>query len=232
MGGFARRKYPCLPLLCAKPGESYAAGQKRWVEETRAAIEAGLKAFGPVEPRKFSATDPLKNRGVGQLPGGGVRLAVYAHGMLRGRKEGEPVVDSAIVAAGDWAGFNPADVTVGSTWTIPAAAVGRLVPVLSPMTDAIFTPQPNDATKAELTAKIESVSDGHALVRLTGRLESQHNRDGDPKFPIHAEAALEGLAIYDAAAKQMQALLIVSHGTYRRSSATQATAGVVEWRAK
>ena len=215
-----------------KPGEKYAAGQERWVQETRAAIEAGLKAFGPVEPRKFSATDPLKNRGVGNLPDGGARLAVYSHGMRKGRKDGEPVVDSAILPASDWASIRPSDLTAGKNWTIPAAAVGRLVPVLSPMTDAIFTPQPKDATKAELTAKIESVSDGRALIRLTGRLESQHNRDGDPKSPIHAEAALEGMAVYDVAAKQIQSLLIVSHGNYRRSSATQATAGVIEWRAK
>jgi hypothetical protein len=216
----------------AKPGETYAAGQERWVRETRAAIEAGLKAFGPVETRKFSATDPLKNRGVGNLPDGGARLAIYAHGMRKGRKEGEPVVDSAILPASDWAAFKPGELTVGKSWAIPATATGRLVPVLSPMTDAIFTPQPNDATKAELNAKIESVTGGRVLIRLTGRLESQHHRDGNPKFPIHAEARLEGLAAYDANSKQMQALLLVSHGSYRRSSAAQDTAGVIEWRAK
>jgi len=48
-----------------KTGETFAAGQQRWVQETRAAISAGLTAFGPVEPRKVQATDPLEHRGCG-----------------------------------------------------------------------------------------------------------------------------------------------------------------------
>src|SRR5438552_11420257 len=93
----------------AKPGETYAAGQERWIKDTRAAIEDGLKAFGPIEPRKAEATDPLKNRGIGKLPDGGVRLAVYAHGMRNGRKDGEPVVDSAMLKAGEWSAFAPSE---------------------------------------------------------------------------------------------------------------------------
>jgi len=100
------------------------------------------------------------------------------------------------------------------------------------MTDAIFTPQPKDATKTELNAKVESVTNGRALIRLSGQLESQHNRDGDPKFPIRADAAIEGLAICDAKTKELKALLLVTKGSYHRSTAPQATAGVVEWQAK
>lgn len=216
-----------------KAGEKYAAGQKRWIEETRAAIEEGLKAFGAVEPRKAQKTDPLKNRGVGKLPDGGVRLAVYAHGMLKnGKKDGEPIVDSAHLKASDWAAFTPSDLTVGKSWTISAEAVNKLVPVLSPMTDAIFTPQPKDATTAELKATVQKVENGKAQIKLTGKLESMHNRDGDPKFPIRASATLEGLLECDAKSKEPRALLLVSQGEYRRSTAPQATAGVIEWRAE
>jgi hypothetical protein len=215
-----------------RTAETFAAGQERWIKETRAAIEAGLKAFGPVTMRKAETTDPLKNRGCGCSANGVVRLAVYAHGMRKDRKEGEPVVDSAMLTATEWASFAPADLTVGKSWTIAPEAVSKLVPVLSPMTDAIFTPQPKDATKKDLTAKIESVSNGRALIRLSGELETKHNRDGNPKFPISAEATIEGLALFDGTKKEVQALLLVTHGKYNRSAATQATAGVIEWHAK
>src|SRR5262245_45943218 len=215
-----------------KAGEKPAEGQARWVKETRAAIEDGLKAFGEVKPRDPKKTDPLKNRGVGQLSNGGVRLAVYAHGMHKGKKDGEPVVDSAVLTAGEWGAFAPPALTAGTTWTLPAAAVSKLVPVLSPMTDAIFTPQPKDATLAELTAKVDGVVDGRALVRFTGRLETQHNRDGDPKFPIRASAAIEGVALCTAPGQPPRALLLLTKGEYRRSAAPQATAGVIDWRAE
>src|SRR5262245_52952214 len=215
-----------------KTAEAIAAGQERWVKETRVAIEAGLKAFGPVTVRKAEATDPLKNRGCGCSADGVVRLAVYAHGMRKDKKDGEPVVDSAMLTANEWSSFAPRDLSVGKSWTIAPEAVSKLVPALSPMTDAIFTPQPKDATKKELTARIESVSNGRALIRLSGQLESKHNRDGDPKFPISAEATIEGLAICDAAKKEVLALLLVTSGKYNRSAATQATAGVIEWHAK
>jgi hypothetical protein len=215
-----------------KPGETPAAGQERWVKETRVAIEDGLKAFGETQLRMAKPTNPLKNRGVGTLPGGGVRLAVYAHGMRKGQKDGEPVVDSALLTPGEWASFTRGEIAPGKSWTVAPEAVGKLVPVLSPMTDAIFTPQPKNATKAELTASVERIADGKALIRLNGQLESQHNRDGDPKFPIHASAAIEGLAVADVASKELQSLLLVTHGEYRRSTAPQATAGVIDWRAE
>src|SRR5262249_58083088 len=128
-------------------------------------------------------------------------MAVQATAMRNGRKNVEPVVYSTNLSADDWSAFAPGELTVGKTWTIPATAVGKLVPVLSPMTDAIFTPQPKDATRAELTAKVERMEGGRALIRLSGRLESAHNRDGDPKFPIRASATLDGLAEYDTASK-------------------------------
>jgi hypothetical protein len=215
-----------------KAGEKPAEGQARWIKETRAAIEEGLKAFGEVKPRDPKKTDPLKNRGVGKQADGGVRLAVYAHGMFKGKKDGEPVVDSSILTAGEWSAFAPPALAAGTTWTIPAAAVGKLVPVLSPMTDAIFTPQPKDATHAELTAKIESVAESRALVRITGRLETQHNRDGDPKFPIRASATIEGFMVCDTAGQPPKALILMTKGEYRRSSTPQATAGVIDWRAE
>src|SRR5260221_11982891 len=98
-----------------KPGETHAAGQERWIKETRAAIEDGLTAFGETEKRMVRTTNPLKNRGIGRLPGGGARLAVYAHGMLRRKKAGEPVVDSALLTGSDWSAFTRGEIAGGTS---------------------------------------------------------------------------------------------------------------------
>lgn len=215
-----------------KPGETFAAGQERWVHETRAFVEAGLQEFGPVERRRPQTTDPLKHRGVGVLADGGVRLAIYAHGMRKGEKDGEPVVDSALLTKNDWADFLPKQFEVGSTWSVPAPVLGKLAPVLSPLTDVIFTPQPRDMTKAELVGTVEHICGGTAYIRWTGQLESQHLRDNDPKYPIRANARLEGLAQVTVATRHMRRLLLVTDGVYRRSTTPQILGGVIDWRAE
>src|SRR5690242_6238826 len=46
--------------------------EKTWPDEVRAALRAGLRAFGDVPPRKAAWRDPLPLRGRGLRPDGGV----------------------------------------------------------------------------------------------------------------------------------------------------------------
>lgn len=216
-----------------KSGETPRAGQERWKIETRDALEAGLKAFGPVPPRNPQQTAAFANRGVGTAADGSARLALYCR-LLRGTKfEGEPVVDSVVLSAAELAAFAPPKAEVGAGWSIRPEVAKRFVPALSPITDSIYAPRPKDTKEARLTAEVESVSGGIARVKLTGHWETLHHRDGDPKFPLRMNADAEGVVLYDVAHQRPLAILMVLKGTYRNvppwDNKPQPTAGVVEW---
>ena len=112
----------------------------------------------------------------------------------------------------------------------------RFSPVLSPMTDSIYTPQPKDVQTATLKATIDKVEGNVARVRLTGSWEATHYREEDPKLPVRTAATAEGVMFLDAGGKSVRALLLVFKGTYRNippyDKTTQPTAGVVEWTSK
>jgi hypothetical protein len=220
-----------------KPEEKSAEWKARWARETREAVEEGLKAFGAVAERPpLPAADPLPERGCGCTKEGGARLAVYVTGMRNGRKEGDPVVDSVILTEKEWHSFLPEKVAQGFEWTIPEEATKRFSPVLSPMTDSIYTPQPKDVQVATLKATIDKVEGNVARVRLTGSWEATHYREEDPKLPIRTAATAEGVMFLDAGGKSVRSLLLVFKGTYRNippyDKTTQPTAAVVEWAQK
>src|SRR4051812_2584774 len=48
----------------------------KWAKKALADLEAGLKAFGPVKPRRVESFQSLPHRGVGTQPDGRVTLAV------------------------------------------------------------------------------------------------------------------------------------------------------------
>src|SRR5207248_10405543 len=78
----------------AKPGESYAEGQRRWVQDTATMLRDALTAAGSLTPRKLEAKpDPFAGRGRGVAADGGARLAVSVIGLRNGRQEGAPVMD-------------------------------------------------------------------------------------------------------------------------------------------
>jgi hypothetical protein len=215
-----------------KSGESPAQSKARWVQETLSAMDAGLQAFGPVEARKLQARDPMPDRGCGYCSTG-VRLAIYARFLKDGRPDGDPVVDSVTIPAEEWKAFGPKDATVGATWTIPEATARRLAPVLSPITDSIYSPQAADAKLAQFQARVQSVEPERIWIRYTGNLESLHYRDGDPKLPIRAAAAAEGFGEWDRTQNRMTALVLVFRGSYRNVppwDQPKGTGGVVEWR--
>jgi hypothetical protein len=219
----------------AKPGESAAEGQKRWVADTVQMVRDALKDAGPLEPRDLTEKpDPFPDRGRGVASDGGVRLAVGVIGLLNGRQEGPPVVDSVFLTAEQWAAFRPPErePKAGSRWDVPEDAARRFAPALSPMTDSIFSPKPDDVTKVKVTAKVERVADGYAVIRYTGIWETAHDRDGDPKFPIRTAATGEGVGVYDTKTGRLRAVAWVLSGTFRNSPPAdkpRPTAALVEW---
>jgi hypothetical protein len=213
--------------------ESPERGRLRWVRETLGAVEDGLKAFGSVTQREGTPHDSMPDRGVGLLEDVGVRLAIYAITIHNGKRDGDPVVDSTILSGDDWKSFSPQRSEVGQQWTIPETAAKKLVPALSPITDAIYSPLANDAKLAKLTCKIESVEANRVLIQLKGKWETEHFREGDRQLPIRAAAAADGYMEYDPAKKQVTSLLLVLRGAYRSVppwDTPRSTAGVIEWK--
>jgi hypothetical protein len=80
-------------------------------------------------------------------------------------------------------------------------------------------------TSASITGKVVREAGGRFVVRYRGEWKSQHNRDGDPKFPVRCTATGEGVGVYDPAAGGLVSLLWVLTGTAENTP----TAAVVEW---
>ena len=216
-----------------RSGENWRESQARWVRETLSAIETGLTAFGPVGPRAVAPADPLPYRGAGVRPDGSVRLAVASRFGHNGRFEGNPAIDSVELTAAEWAAFRPPALAAGTRWELPGPVARPFAKALSPMTDSIYTPRPDDAKVAELRGEVEAVSGTTVLVRYRGKWETAHDRDGGAKAPVRCAATAEGLAVYDTSAGQLRSLLLVFQGTYRGVppwDSAKPTAAVVEWR--
>jgi hypothetical protein len=216
-----------------KPGENWQQAQARWKRETLEAIEAGLKAFAPIEPRKAPATDPLPFRGCCVRPDGSVRLAVASGFIRNGHRYSDPAIDSIELPAAAWAAFRPPLPVVGTRWPLPESTAKSFAKALGPLTDSLYTPRPTDATAAELRGEVEAVSGAKTLLRFTGRWETTHDRDGGTKALVRCSASAEGLAEYDADAGQIEALLFVFRGTFRGVPPwddAKAMGAVVEWR--
>jgi len=220
-----------------KKGESYAEGQKRWLSETVEMLRSAVEEAGPIPPTQNKARpDPLADRGHGTGSDGGVRLAVTVVGLRNQHQDGPPVVDSISFDRKQWAAFLPSEggITTGKTWQIPEAVARQFAPAFSPMTDLIFSPTPGDMTTARLAAKVERAGDGVSVVRFTGQWETKHNRDGDPKFPIHTAATGEGVGVVETRTGKMTAVVWLLKGTFRNSppEKERATAAVIEWSAE
>jgi hypothetical protein len=139
------------------------------------------------------------------------------------------------LSAEEWAALRPAEARAGFEWQLPEGVAREFVRALSPVTDTIYTPRPQDATLARLSARVESVEGGRARIRLTGRWETAHDRDGDGKHPVRESADADGVAVYDVRRKELESLLLVFSGTFRGvppNDQPQGTAAVVEWRAR
>lgn len=206
---------------------NYKQNQEKWLTGTQTMLAEGVKAAGELKPRNVRAVNPFPDRGLGLTKDGGARLAATVIGLRNGKQDGSPAVDSAILTKEEWAAFAPPG---GKTeWTLPEAAMKKFAVALAPVTDSIYVPMAKDVTRAEVSAKVFREENGVAVIRLTGKWESKHNRDGNAKFPIAASATGDGIAMYDTAKKEMAAVLFVLKGTYTNGAATTLTAAVVEW---
>ena len=213
------------------PQKNYAQNQKAWIDDTAAMLEEGVKTAGELKPRNARAVNPFPDRGLGLTKEGGARLAVTVIGLNRaGKQEGSPAVDSATLSKAEWAGFAAGE--EGKDWTLPEAVAKKFAVALAPVTDSIFVPQARDATMAEVTGRVERTDESFVVVRFTGKWESQHSRDGNPKFPITATSAGTGIAVYDRKTHAVQSLIFVLDGSYKNGTAATKTAAVVEWQAE
>jgi hypothetical protein len=98
-------------------------------------------------------------------------------------------------------------------------------------------PGPEDARAAHLTAKVESVENGQAQIRLAGTLEAIHRMKGvDSGFSYRGTATVAGLAAYDLDRRAMSSLLLVYQGTYQQGPEPEKAGSVqlgavIEWQA-
>jgi hypothetical protein len=160
-----------------------------------------------------------------------MRLAVSVIGYHNNRRDGPPVVDSIHLTGEQCQPLAPPkDAKPEAKWVIPESVARRFTPALSPMTDPIFSPSQGDATKARITATAERIADGFVIIRYAGQWETDHNRDGDPKYPIRTSATGEGVGVFDLGSGKFKEMIWVLTGTYRYGPEKPRSIGsVIEW---
>jgi hypothetical protein len=206
--------------------DNFKQNQQRWVSGTVQMLEKAKQAAGDLAVRDATKINPYPERGVGLLKDGGVRLAVSVIGLRAERQEGPPVIDSFLLSKEDWASFAPSNGQL--EWTVAETAAKKFAPAFSPVTDSIFVPRAKDVNRANATAKVIR-QDGIVVIQYRGEWQSEHNRDGNPKFPIRNTSRAEGIGEYDPEKKQLRSLLMLLKGTYRNGENTIPTASVIEW---
>jgi len=97
-------------------------------------------------------------------------------------------------------------------------------------------PGPEDAKVAQLTAKVESVKDGRARIRLTGTFEAVKLLK-EQSLSYRSTATATGIAEYDVEEKAMLSLLVVFQGAYQQGAKPETQMGrpfgaVAEWQRK
>jgi hypothetical protein len=203
---------------------------KNWSREVLDALDAGLKAFGPVTPRRVAPPDPLPHRGVGTGPDGTVTLAVYTRYLHQGRRDGPAVIDSLTLAAGQWGAFVPPRAQAGAEWEVPEAVARQLCRGLSPSSDQSTMPRPGEVTAVRLTGQVAEVQGGVARLRYGGEVAARHTYEGKAS---HGQARVVGVGTYDVKAKRMESLLLLFEGTHRSpppyDKAAREAGAVMEW---
>jgi hypothetical protein len=207
------------------PGAPWRANPK-FADAVVEMLAESLRKFGPVTPRHQKA-EPLPYRGAGVKPDGGVRLVVY-------NRADNGLAFSVKLTADEWRSFVPTTLAVGKRWSLPESVAREFAPVLSPLADTRFRPQPSDLQSAELTAEVETLDARHAEIRLAGRWHADWRHDGDEHSVGTATA--EGIAVYDLSRKAIRSLLLIFDGTYGytthdgHSHRPSPFAAVVRWR--
>jgi hypothetical protein len=196
-------------------------------------LDAALKAIGPVRPRNAKRQEPFPFRGVGVHPDGQVDLALYRCYLHLGKPDGPHMRDTLPLKKKEWAAFAPPKLVAGTEWTIPADVARKLVRPFCLNTLGGDMPGPEDAKVAQLTAKVESITEGRARIRLTGTFEAV-KLFKEQNLSFRSTATASGIAEYDVEAKALSSLLVVFQGTYQQGAKPETQKGrpfgaVMEW---
>jgi hypothetical protein len=214
----------------------------KWARTALADLEAGLKAFGPVTPRRALKVQSLPHRGMGTQPDGRVTLAVTDRWVFVNDLSREPprdalgatVLDSITLTREEWQGLAPADATPASAWAVPEATTRKLFPLLS-TGDTVFR-DAREVTSVRLVGRVEEVGSGVAYLTYEGDIAATHRGTKDEgkegKQCSSAAKLLGGVGVCDVKSGRLLALTLVFDGRFRNYAPYDAPArfgAVVEW---
>jgi hypothetical protein len=196
-----------------------------WINEVQAALERGLKRFGPVTPRRARAGDWLPSDGVGVLADGSAPLVSYTRGY--------PTIDSVTLTAKEWAGLGPVKPVAGAEWVVPDAVARKFNMVLSTSCNDSL-PRHDELTAVRFTGKVEAVEDGVAYLRYAGNIAGAHKSVHG--YVWNAEAkVIDGVGAYDVRGSKMLSFTLVFEGrrrnsNYSASDPPEKFGAVLQWR--
>jgi len=201
-----------------------------------AGMDAALKAFGPVEPRKARRQEPFPFRGVGVRPDGSVDLALYRCYLHQGKPDGPHLRDTLSLKKEEWTALTPPRLVAGTEWVIAEDVARKLVRPFCLNTLGGDMPGPEDAKVARLTAKVEAVEDGRARIRLTGTFEAV-KLFKEENLSFRGTATAAGVAELGVKEKTLTSVLLVFQGTYQQGARPETQKGrpfgaVAEWQRK
>jgi hypothetical protein len=201
-----------------------------------AGMDAALKAFGPVKPRKAQRQEPFPFRGVGVRPDGSADLALYRCYLHQGKPDGPHLRDTLLLKKEEWAALTPPKLVAGAEWVVAEDVARKLVRPFCLNTLGGDMPGPEDAKVARLTAKVETVEDGRARIRLTGTFEAV-KLIKEENLSFRAAATAAGIAEFDVKGKTLTSILLVFQGEYQQGAQPETQKGrpfgaVAEWQRK
>jgi hypothetical protein len=210
--------------------------KSNWTGEVREAIDAALTAYGKIPPRDVKPVDPHPFRGRGVKPDGSVALASSVRIMHDGQPLGEGVVDSIVLDAKTWKLFAPTEAKVGTSWNLTEEAIRPFSRCLSPTSDLVTMPRPEDVNRGRLSAAVTRIEKDIATITIRGNLAAIHQHPYEKGKTNAAEARIQGAATYDVKKGTMRELILILDGEYTDyqpydREKTLFLAGV-EWRAE
>jgi hypothetical protein len=214
----------------------------KWAKTALADLEAGLKAFGTVSPRRIKKLQSLPYRGAGTQRDGRVPLAVtdrwvFVQDLSRDAPRnalGATVLDSITLTAQEWKGLIPVDAKPASKWVVPEATARKFFPLLS-TGDTVFRDS-REVTSVRLVCRVEKVEAGIAYLTYEGEIAATHRGTKDEgkegKQCSSVAKILGGVGVYDIKSGKLLALTLVFDGRFCNYAPYDSPArfgAVVEW---